>query len=658
VADDTEFELDDAATDKAGSDSDKAATSELDLEDLLRRFKKWWKIDKKHSDDWRTNAVKEFDMVAGEQWDETDKAVLRDQMRPVVTFNRTGSVIGAVAGTEVTNRQEVRFFPREQGDAAADEMLTATANWFRDECNAEDEESDAFWNCLVCGMGWTETRMDFETDQDGAPFVECVDPLEMFWDAASRKANLENARRIWRVKKVPLDEAKALVGDTDTDDEDFDAKWADFDGSSDPDETAQEARFYRATDASEDERDEDDLITLVEVQWWERETVHLVADAAGMVTLTGEEFETLNERLAELKMPSPKSATKTRRKYFRVWIGRKVLAEPEEEPFGPHFSYNALTGYRDRNKGTFYGLVRAMVNPQQWANKWLSQTMHILNTNAKGGWFVEDGVFEDMREAEQTLAMPDKLTKVTKKALSNPDGPKIQAKPQSQMPQGFTDLMEFAITSIRDASGVNLELLGQKDTDQAGVLEMQRKKQAMAVLAVLFSGLRRYRKNQGRQMLWLIQNYVSDGRLIRINGEQSQQYVPFVKKVDARYDVIVDDAPSSPQQKEITWAVFMQMAPVLKERMTPELWAAMLEYSPLPESASQKLREAIRQSAQMQAQQSQMQAQMAQAGAKAQIEETQSKTQLNQVKAAGEFVSTQREAASPIVTSQQQIGAR
>jgi len=58
----------------------------------------------------------------------------------------------------------------------------------------------------------------------------------------------------------------------------------------------------------------------------------------------------------------------------------------------------------------------------------------------------------------------------------------------------------------------------------------------------------------------------------------------------------------------------------------------------------------------MQAQQAQMQAQMAQAGAKAQIEETQSKTQLNQVKAAGEFVSTQREAVSPIVTPQQQIG--
>lgn len=645
MADEPIFELDDEASSKVGSDdTDKTASRDLDKDNMLRRFKKWWKVDKRHSGDWRKNAAKEFDMVAGEQWSEEDKSKLRESFRPVITFNRMGSVIGAVSGTEVTNRQEVRFFPRETGDAGADEMLTGTADWFRDECNAEDEESDAFWDCLVCGMGWTETRMDFETDPDGAPFVERVDPLEMFWDASSRKANVENSRRVWRVKKVPLDEARALVGDTDADDADFDAKWADFeDEESDLDETVQESRFYRPSDGEEPEHD-DGLVTLVELQWWERETVHVVADGGGLVTLSAEDFETMSERLKELKIDAPKSTTQTRRKYYRAWIGRKVLADPEEAPFGNHFSYQAITGYRDRNKGTFYGLARAMIDPQCWANKWLSQTMHILNTNAKGGWFVEDGVFEDMRDAEKTLAMPDKLTKVAKKALSSPDGPKIQPKPQAEMPQGFADLMQFAISSIRDASGVNLELLGQKDTEQAGVLEMQRKKQAMSVLAVLFSSLRRYRKNQGKLLLWLIQNFVSEGRLIRINGEQSQQYIPYVKNIDATYDVIVDDAPSNPQQKEITWAVFMQMAPVLKDQMTPELWSAMLQYSPLPESASQKLREAMHQSAQQRAQMAQGQQQLAMAGAQAQIAETQSKTQLNQAKAAGEVVGAQRQA--------------
>ncbi|NDB70535.1 MAG: phage portal protein, partial [Methylocystaceae bacterium] len=214
---------------KAESPEGKGSASRLDREAMFRRFKRWFLIDKRHSDDWRKSAENEFDYVAGRQWSAEDMAKLREQMRPIVAFNRIAPVISAVSGTEVTNRQEVRYLPRQPGDSLPDEMLTATAKWFRDECNGEDEESDAFFDTLVCGMGWTETRMDFESDRDGAPLLERCDPLEMYWDSAASKRNIEDARRVWRVKKVPLDEAKALVGDYDVDDDDFNAKWAAFD---------------------------------------------------------------------------------------------------------------------------------------------------------------------------------------------------------------------------------------------------------------------------------------------------------------------------------------------------------------------------------------------------------------------------------------------
>ena len=46
--------------------------------------------------------------------------------------------------------------------------------------------------------------------QRGKGFLEDqVDPLEMRWDRSARKKNLKDARRIWRVKTMGIDEAQA-----------------------------------------------------------------------------------------------------------------------------------------------------------------------------------------------------------------------------------------------------------------------------------------------------------------------------------------------------------------------------------------------------------------------------------------------------------------
>jgi hypothetical protein len=241
-----------------------------------------------------------------------------------------------------------------------------------------------------------------------------------------------------------------------------------------------------------------------------------------------------------------------------------------------------------------------MVDPQMWGNKFFVQIMHILNTAAKGGLLYEQDAFVNPRKALEDWGKPDAGIELKRGSLSGPK-PAVQERTPAVFPAGTEKMMEFALNNLPQTSGINLELLGLVEREQAGVLEMQRKKAGYSILAVFFDSLRRYRKEKGRVRLYFIQHYISDGRLIRIKGRDStMQYVPLVKQSDtATYDVIVDDAPMSPNQREQTWAMLQAMLPLLaKMNVPPELWQVLIEYSPLPSNVSGKINDIISKQAQ------------------------------------------------------------
>lgn len=597
-----------------------------DTEAVFRRLKRWFTEDHDTQSAWRRKAREDFAFTAGEQLSEDDKARLREMNRPIIVMNRIEPVIDSVAGSEVANRQEVRFIPRSQGDVQVNEVLTAAAKWFRDQCDAEDEESDAFRDTIICGMGWTETRLDYEDEPEGAPRIERCDPLQMVWDSAATKRNLADMRRVFHIRRdIPIAEARALCPGDQFEDADYNASWVDVDTEIEPHHV--DNRFY-----DKDERSagggQDHCVTMVRAQWWERVPVYLVLDPTNpdnILTLDKQAFDDLAAK-AKLAGVELSHTRQTRKIYKQAFLGN-VLLEIGEAPCRDHFSFKCITGKRDRNANSWYGLVRAMKDPQRWANKWMSQTMHIMNTSAKGGILAERGFFENDADAEATWARQDAITWARQGALSG-QSPKYAQKPQSEFPSSSFQLMQFAISSIRDVSGVNVEILGmQAGASQAASLDMQRKQSAMTILQPLFDSLRRYRKEQGRLLLYLIENYLSDGRLIRIVGQEQEQYVPLIRQPgNASYDVIVDEAPTSPNQKEATWSMLQQLLPVIGTMLPPATWLALLKYSPLPSSAQKDISDSITQSQQAQPPQ-QPQPDPAIELIKAQLQQTTLKTQ-------------------------------
>lgn len=563
---------------------------ELDRKQLMTRVVEWFKISRDHFQHWRQEASNCYDYVSGTQWDEEDLQILRDQSRPAVTFNRVGPFVDGVSGLEIGNRQTTQFYPRTLGSAGTDELLTAAGQWARDECNAEDEESESVRDVIICGVGVTQTRMDYDEDPDGLIKIDRVDPLEVYPDPASRKPNFTDARFVIRVKDIPVPEAERMFPDRST--VELHAQWAE----DQPDETRQPhnarlAPYYRIDQAGQIDRERQQC-RLVEVEWWDAVPAWRVLDVATgrFVRLSDEKADIYRARARALGI-RPTMIRDKQRRYYKAILGSVVL-KVMRGPDRGGFTYKFMTGKRDRNKATWYGLVRAMLDPQMWANKFFSQALHIINTNAKGGLLAETDAFVDFDDAVDAWADADSIIELNSGGLS-----KVQQKQPPAFPVQINEMMATALQAIPATAGVNLEMIAQQTAEQPGVLEMQRKQQGMTVLAYIFNAKRLYQKEQGKLMIWMLQTFISDGRLIRIGGPDDAKYVQFIRTPGlSEYDVIVDDAPSSPNMKERVWAMIMQMFPMLRTLpLPPQALLEFLKYSPFPVSLTAKLTQIMQQ---------------------------------------------------------------
>ena len=566
---------------------------------------------------WRADAREDFAFVAGHQWSDDDASQMDQALRPRTTFNNIAPVADAIAGHEVANRQEVSFLPRQAGASGVNEVLTAAAEWVREECDAEHEESDAFYDCTVCGEGWTVTELEYDVDLDGRIEVMRVDPLEMDVDPAATRKNHADAKWVCRSKVYERKDARSLWPD---------GEFAQPAGAREPDSPVDviAAAFYRADSGSGGRAPgQADKVIVHDFQWWEHEPVYRVPveqlgperaflmvnapdeaqgedsgvprpllpahrlqpDAQGLLTLDEDEYVRVKPLLDGVQVLKQK-----RRRYRRMYFSGDEVLETQDTPSGDSFTYKAMTAKRDRKQKCWYGIVRAMKDPQRWTNKFMSSMLEIVATSGKGGILYEPDAFLNIREAEEDWADPSRNVAMSEGAIA---ANKIMPRPVNEMPPQMMGLMQYCEQSLKAVAGMNPEVMGLSQAlDPSGVMEEGRRQSGLNMLSYLFDGLRRYRKEQGRLLLSMIRGYIPQGRLIRMAGPEGMQYVPLVyDDGTVEYDVIVDEAPTAPNVKQRTWDAFTLLAGQLPQLITPQVALIALDYSPFPQAMVQRMKQ-------------------------------------------------------------------
>ncbi len=550
----------------------------LEDEDILKALKQRYRASDDLTREWRFEYAGLCDLDACRQWENSDLIWLEQLGRPALSFNLFSKYLDAVSGLQVANRMQVGYSPRELGDAKLNELMTSAADWAHDRCNSGPQHSQAFRDMILGGMGWVETYVDINDDPEGKLMVRRRSPLEMWWDTQARGLNLDDARYTIRVRYTTPEIIEEMFPES--------ADKLGMHGMGiDPYDTYGDAVIHDATNAWRYEgaalrgEYEERQMPLVDYQWWERKPMIRVLSPIGNKDITLRQWSRLKPMLDSQRIPYRDYKFRGRT-YYRAFAASNIILAAGESPYQEGFTFGSITGKFDETRRTWYGLGRSLKEPQQFVNKILSEAVYILKTQAKGGLVAERGAFEDPEKAEADWAKPDSIVFTEDGAIA---GGKLMPKPQSPIPQGFSQMLQFAMQSLPEVTGVNLEIMGMAGREQSGVLESQRKQSAMTMLQWAFDSFRSFLLEQGRQTACYIRDYMADGRLVRLTGDQGDaQYVPLIKdKLTFDFDVVVEEAPTSPNQVERTFAIMRELLPLIQAEgkpIPPEFW----EHSPLP----------------------------------------------------------------------------
>lgn len=588
---------------------------------------------KASSGDWREQAVEAYACVAGDQWDPSVRSELEADERPIFTFNRIAGFLRGICGLETASRNTVQLYGREISDSGAADVLNAAISYVRDGCDADDEESDAFKDMLICGLGWTETLYSTENDPDGCIEIERIDPLHMRWDQSARKRGLADSRWRSRRKWLPLSVIEDVWGKAKADEISavLDADGEDLEEMSSLPHDATMARNYDSDNQGSTRR-----LNGVPVEQFQYIRTAKFMQVMNPFTgkqeeLKQDDYNIMVKRLGDMGKMLVGRQVKHREYRQLIYCGSVQLEEGELPCMG--FTFNVITGMRDRNNGIWYGFIRDLLDPQRWINKFFSSMADVVASQAKGGLLAEVDAFVSHANAEADWANPRSIVWLKRDGMN-----KIKERANAGVPAGLNQLLDFTVSSLPDVAGVNLEFLGMAGREQPGVLEHQRKQAAIATLAEFFNALRLYRKQQGRVLLQFIDEFISDGRLIRVVGGQNARYVPLVRQPGAlKYDIVVDEAPTSPDQKDRTWGALMQLLPGAAAMGLP-IPPDIIQYAPFPQALIDSWMEFSKQGtngmppeakAQMQQMQQQLQA-LQQENDKLKIKEQQSMAKIQQ----------------------------
>ena len=576
-------------------------TNKLDDKSYVQRVNGWFKAAEKKEKDHRDEEQEDHGFVSGHQWKDEHKRVFEQEQRPVLTLNFVLPIVNAVCGEERLNRQEIKVYGRSPEDDGGAHVMSELIRWVIDECSGDYAISRAFRHAVAGGRGWLGVKMNFLDDPLGKIDVEHVKYSEMYVDPVSEKADISDARYIIREKWLTEDEIYATWPDKAD-------KIKSYKEAISPEGVGMSTEITRRGDAYKSEGDvevyraKDGTWRVWEVWHCEIQpgAIAVNPETGAIEELTKQELETIQKqkqqaqaKVAELTQglqqaqalgipPRPEGMAQLQaaqqeaqplqhverpiKLFYQGYVCGDVVLDRAKAPIRrlKRFPYVPIFGLWDDEDECWFGIVRPIKDAQRQHNVEQSAILHWTQVSPKTGWVGPKGSFVDRRRWETMSSKPGFIGEY------NPSRGKPEQVRPAAIPRHIVELAGTRLQSMRDISGVNVDLLGSGVKETPGVVMELRRKQAMTVLQTLFDNLRLARRVLGEVLIAYIQEYVADDRKVRIVGQMGAQWVPATSDLQfSTFDAVVEDSPDTPTDKMATMHILQTTLPMLVKSGLP-----------------------------------------------------------------------------------------
>lgn len=463
---------------------------------------------------WLLESEEDYDYYAGNQDSIEVLNALAEAKRPALTYNQVKPKVDVVVGLAGQNRQLPSAFPVEHNDEALVELANNAIKFFRRESGLADNEMVCFEHTVKSGRALLHFYINDEN-----PFEPGIKTIFVH----GRNFKLDP-----RSVMYDMSDARFLFIDFWYDKDVIKAKYPDFDFEAvtqlEQSSTGSQPLFYNAVE---------DTYRVTECWYVDTEKVWWVQNPlknGAIEKLSKEEYDSLlltvrtgQARTADGQVIVDEQFEGIERfgtvyKYV-IFSNNYIFAQGKSKHRWEGFPSVLFGGYKHDRENRWFGLISMMKDPQKGINTMRRQMQHLLQTAPKGLLIHEVGAILDIESYERKSSEPNYHMEVAQGGLD-----KVRFTDQPTISPVYGQLMDTDGQFMKDVSGVQNDTLGiQTYSREPGITTQLRQGQNIAILFILLDNFKKSRLLATRILFSMIQQYITDARIIRIEGQKGQE---------------------------------------------------------------------------------------------------------------------------------------